>query len=801
MKHFKSLGSRIVSIFLGLIVLVQICVYFIIASTIQSNAVSSTAEYLDVGERIVALLQDQNSQKLQRSIRVLSNDAIFKKAIQSGDMTTAQAQINDAATRIGAAYAVFISSDHRQVVFNTPIPEDVKVGMNGLIDRKEYDFPVTLPGTNVRHAHQVVVAPVQIGLFSGWVGIDLPIDEKFVLDMRRISSLDVSIMNVDAKGRWQPDLSTLQDNDLENLSKYQMATRAKAQVTAFMVMLTHERFNARSILLGENKDYKTVAILLRSLTDAVSPYHNLQLTLLFIMGFSTILFFLVSISAVRRITLPLRMLSDNARLFGKGDYSQTIVFDRHDEIGDLARAFDIMRKDISLREEEISRLAYRDPLTDLPNRDYFRRLLQEEIERAKDGYRPVCLLMLDLDRFKHVNDILGHTFGDAILKQVSIRICAVSTPQAGRVARLGGDEFAILLTKNTLEEARRLAFLISKSFEEPLLIEDQYVDLGAGIGIAVFPAHGLDAATLLSHAELAMYAAKATGSDFIVYDASFDNGSQKNLSLLSELRQAIEKNQFRLFVQPKVKMSTGEINGCEMLIRWDHPQNGLVSPDFFIPYAEKTGFIRILTQWVLEQSVILASKMKDSPTHGRISVNLSARDLLDRTLLDRFSALLRKYDVNANAFCLEITESSIMDDPIKSLITLEALHAMGAELSIDDFGTGYSSLAYLKRLPVDELKIDQSFVKNMSWDRDDAMIVQSTIDLGHNMGLRVVAEGIETEQTLELLKLMGCDHGQGFFISKPMPIKDFFLWTESWKKTTTAIWQKPSLDIVAEDVQ
>ena len=387
--------------------------------------------------------------------------------------------------------------------------------------------------------------------------------------------------------------------------------------------------------------------------------------------------------------------------------------------------------------------------------------------------------MMDLDRFKNVNDVLGHHFGDILLTQVAQRL--VQTVDSGYcVARLGGDEFAVLMPGTTELQARQTAAQILLSLETPITLEDQNVDLGASVGIAGCPMHGTDIELLMSRAEVAMYSAKLSGNEAVLYDPILDKGSEQSLSLLSELRRALEQNEFRMFVQPKLSLGSSQFIGFEALVRWQHPERGMVFPDEFIPFAEKTGFIRSLTRWMLKQSAIMASELMGLGIEAKISVNISTRDLLDQNLPKMFTDLLDSYHVPATMFCLEITESSIMDDPVRALTTLEKLHATGVELSIDDFGTGYSSLAYLKRLPVDELKIDKSFVMNMEHDVNDAKIVRSTIDLGHNMGLRVVAEGIETQEVWQLLAAMGCDQGQGYLMSRPIASGQLVEWIHGW---------------------
>ena len=460
------------------------------------------------------------------------------------------------------------------------------------------------------------------------------------------------------------------------------------------------------------------------------------------------------------------------------------------EIGELANAFSSMRDKMAAREQEIYRLAYWDPLTELPNRAQFLQLLEASISEAKERGHSVFVLMMDLDRFKYVNDVMGHRFGDTLLRLVAQRLqlpLADGAPASAKLARLGGDEFAVLLPGAGIEQAQRMAARILTSLETPLSLDDQTVDIGASLGIAGYPEHASGSHTLLSIAEVAMYVAKQRKDGAVVYDARIDSASEKNLSLLSEMRSAMERDEFRLRVQPKVSFDTGQVIGFEALVRWEHPERGFLFPDQFIAFAEQTGFIGILTRWMFEQSAALCRQLADRGVDLKVSVNLSARDLLDQDLPRKFGEILARHQLAPSSFCLEITESAIMDDPIRAQQTLERLHAMRFSLSIDDFGTGYSSLAYLKRLPVDELKIDKSFVQNMEHDIDDTKIVRSTIDLGHNLGLRVVAEGIESEAVWHLLAALGCDQGQGYFMGRPIPANQLIDWIGAWRAPTGAV--------------
>jgi diguanylate cyclase (GGDEF)-like protein len=492
----------------------------------------------------------------------------------------------------------------------------------------------------------------------------------------------------------------------------------------------------------------------------------------------------------RRWTAPLQTLVQAADRIALGDYDTPVPQPQtRDELAQVALAFDRMRARVAEKRAEVLRLAYTDELTDLPSRAHFRDAVAEAIEAARHQMCPkvgVAVLMLDLDRFKHVNDVLGYSFGDLLLQQVAWRLSQQVLRSKDMVARLGGDEFAVLLREGDASLAKTVALRITQAFEQPLHLTDPHtgdvhtVDMHAGIGMACWPAHADTTEVLISHAEVAMYAAKRRKLGPTMYDPSFDASSKLTLSMLSELRHAIDHHELRLFLQPKLSLDTSQVVGAETLVRWEHPQRGLLLPIQFIPFAEQTGFIRHLTQWVFEEAARHWKRLHASGASLPLSVNLSTRDLLDPELPQKFDALLLSQQVPAEGFCLEITESAIMDDPQRALLTLERLSAQGFKLSIDDFGTGYSSLAYLKKLPVDELKIDKSFVMGMEGSDDDTQIVRSTIDLAHNLGLSVVAEGVENARVWELLRDMRCDQAQGYYMGKPMPADEFERWTVGW---------------------
>jgi len=419
--------------------------------------------------------------------------------------------------------------------------------------------------------------------------------------------------------------------------------------------------------------------------------------------------------------------------------------------------------------------ALHDGLTGLPNRALFRDRVDRALSAAhREGGQPVVML-LDLDRFKEINDALGHHHGDAVLRQIGPRIAGVLR-SSDTVARLGGDEFAVLLPAAPDAEAgAEVGEKILRALSEPFRVGGAELEIEASLGIAVFPEHGADVDSLIQRADGAMYAAKTTRAGHDVVGFARDDRPDP-LALAGDLRRALDDGELAVVYQPKVDLTTGRVHSVEALVRWEHPSRGLVLPASFVSHAEHTGLIRPLTMHVLEAALAQVGDWRRAGLDLRVAVNLSVRNLLDRGLPDDVARLLAKWDVPAAALELELTESTIMADPARARSIIEALHELGVGLSIDDFGTGWSSLGNLRQLPVDEIKIDRSFVTGMADDGDDATIVRSTIDLGRNLGLRVVAEGVEDERVSDQLTALGCDLGQGYHFSRPMAGDDVAAW-------------------------
>jgi diguanylate cyclase (GGDEF)-like protein len=784
--RFRSLESRIVTLFLVLIVAVQVVGLLVIQRGIDNNARLAISSELNNGSKVFRRLLDQNAQSLRFGARLLARDTAFLAAIgnnEEGDRATIESALVNSGRRIKASLTMLINSERKiSVSTNNGQSAGLEKMVTSMLDQAEADDGANGIAIVDHRPYQIVVMPIKAPITIGWIVMAFPIDRQLANDMREISSLQTSVLTRDQQGKWLAVGSTFVGPSAQTVVE-QLQALPSLPAGPFDMTVEAAKYSARLMSIGADNGQTASVLLARSIDEATAEYTRLERWLIGLTLAGIFVSALAIVFTAKRIAQPISELADTAKRLEQGDYKGQIDTSREDEIGALAHAFDAMREGIAKREQEIRRLAYWDTLTNLPNRAQFVLLLDDALLDARKREESVFVLMMDLDRFKHVNDVMGLSFGDALLRQVAGRLqmlLANRRQSSAQVARLGGDEFAVLLPASDLDAARRMADEILQALETPLSLEDQMVDIGAGLGIAGYPEHGADGETLLSMAEVAMYAAKQRNDGAVVYDPAMDKSSEKSLSLLTELRNAIERNEFRLHVQPKIMLDTGKVVGMESLVRWVHPERGNVFPDEFIPFAEQTGFIRVLTRWVMEKSAELCHELAGKGYHLKVSVNLSTRDLLDQDLPAKFADLLVRHKLSPGSFCLEITESAIMDDPVRAQHTLERLSAMGVDLSIDDFGTGYSSLAYLKRLPVDELKIDKSFVMSMEKDLDDAKIVRSTIDLAHNLGLSVVAEGVENAKAWDMLRELECDEAQGYHMGRPMPASEFHRWSTAW---------------------
>ncbi len=541
----------------------------------------------------------------------------------------------------------------------------------------------------------------------------------------------------------------------------------------------------------------------QDLRDLMGRAADARNRLLLLAGGVTLLMLILALWGLQMTTVkPIRELIDQLNLVRKDRHHlrSPLTLSGNTEVKELLQVFNNMSADLSRLYDEYEEAAFIDQLTSLPNRTLFLDRLRQMILLSKRKGEHFGIMLLDLDGFKEINDALGHQVGDKLLQQIAERlkmtIRASSTiarvveevtvdgftSQAVRqseltLARLGGDEFAILLPNlQGVEGAVTVAKRIADALVPHAEIDGNSIVVAGTLGIAMFPEHGEDAEALLRRADIALYVAKHIHSDFSIYDVAYDTHSVEQLALKAELRAAIEEDQMVLFYQPKLDYKKGCVASVEALIRWQHPTRGMIPPDYFIPLSEQRGLIGPLTEWVIKRALLQHNQWRKQGVHLQIAVNLSSRVLFDLSLPNKIEQLLIEAELPASAISFEITEDATMIDPHRALDIMNRLNEMGLQLSIDDFGTGYSSLGYLKRLPVDEIKIDRSFVMDMETSENDAKIVHATIDLAHNLGLKVVAEGVETEYALNLLNSLNCDYAQGYYLSRPIPADELVTW-------------------------
>jgi diguanylate cyclase (GGDEF)-like protein len=477
----------------------------------------------------------------------------------------------------------------------------------------------------------------------------------------------------------------------------------------------------------------------------------------------------------RTVLRPVASIARALKAESKDQEGTTLPEAGIQETRDLVSAFVTMREQVKARQVALEYHALHDGLTNLANRNRLTEHLRQAIKSANRERKTLALLMLDLDHFKDVNDTLGHSVGDQLLIEVGMRLSGLLR-DTDTIARLGGDEFAILLPTANEIHAKKVATKVASALSHPFRLGEQMLYISASVGIALYPRDGLSAQTLIQHADIAMYQAKNNKAGWAVYDPDQDQHSVERLGLMTDLRDALSQNTLELYYQPKLALNDGRPQGVEALLRWQHAELGFISPEEIITLAEQTGLIQDIAYWVLETAVHQAQHWHQRGIPLSMAINLSAHNLQDDRIVEQVRKVLDETGFPAASLTLEITENAMMADPERAVQILDRLAGMGVHMAVDDFGTGFSSLGYLKRLPVQELKIDKSFVMDMTHDDNDAVIVRSTIDLAHNLGLRVVAEGVEDRETWDLLQILRCDTAQGFFMSRPIPTAECTDW-------------------------
>ena len=745
----RSLRHRIAIVFVGLLVLVMGLVLALVHHSSARIVERETRRELAVGAKVFQRLLEQNQRQLETAAAVLSADFAFREAIATQDQPTVRSVIRNHGQRIHAQVMMVAGTDgkliattQRASAYGDPFPfPDLLAAAEA--SGRSAGFRQMRNG----QLYQVVLVPILAPTRIAWVAMGFHVDDRWAADMAGVTGLGVHIVRTGTPG---------------------------------LLASSGASDSAHDASVSVPLDGGLQAELRLPVAQVQAPFEQLQGRLLGVIAAAVAVFAAGSVMLAGRIVRPLNELSAAARRIAQGDYAQPLPPAPRDEIGQLAGSFEQMRTEIASREERIARLAYVDALTDLPNRTRFLEAFSLLAPGAGGA-----VMVVNVDRFALINNALGHLVGDRLLRAVAGQLQPL-VPPGGMLARLWGDQFAFLLEGAGLEAARRFADTVLAALRDPVTLDGQRLDIEAGVGIALYPDDGLDAATLLRRAELALATAKRRHAGIAFAQETGGEPAHEQLSLLGDMRRALAAGEFTLAYQPKLALAGGRIVAVEALLRWQHPERGSIAPARFIPFAEQTGFIREITPWVLESAVRQAAAWHAAGLDIAVSANLSTLDLLDPHLGRRVRGLLEHYAVPARRLCLEITESALMDDPALAQAHLDELAGLGIKLSIDDYGVGQASLAYLKSLPVDELKLDRSFITAITESPRNAAIVESTIMLSHALGLTVVAEGVETPAELRWLREHGCDIAQGYGIGRPMTAAQLQDWLADFAQRTVA---------------
>ncbi len=741
----------------------------------HSSALADARAELQTGNRVFDRMLVDRTAQLTQAARVLSADYGFREALLSGDRDTITSALSNHGGRISADLMLLLALDESVMASSPFDPGRMPERLHQLIEHARNSPTRNGGGFAVvsGQLYQVVVVPVMAPVPVAWVVMGFGVDQRLMSELKGVTGLEVSFVRraADQQG-WKLVSSTLNE-PLQSQMVQQLPQASLSEDAGTLTLAGHD-YASRLHAIDAGGQEGVGAVLQLSLDRALEPWERLfrEWSGLSVLGMLGAL--AASAFMGRSIASPVIRLADFARKVEAGEYAAPPVVARGDEIGQLADAFTHMTGAIASREARISELAYYDALTGLPNRTYFAERLDEYIRAADTA--TVAIVSLDIDRFKMVNDALGHDLGDLLLKEVARRLREALRDVRDQVARLGGDEFAVMLPDADVRQAFGVAQRIADALNQPMNIEGQMVDVSASMGVSAYPEQGGSARDLMRHADVAMYLAKRHNSVVEIYDPQHENRNVERLSLLSELRNAVERDELVLYYQPKVSAVPDPVHHVEALVRWIHPTRGFIPPFEFIPFAEQTGYIKAITLWVMNAAVKQCGLWLRQGLEVNVSLNISARDLLNPDLPALFADMLRRHACPARLITLEITESAVLDDPLRALANLQVLRDTGCEMSIDDYGTGYSSLSYLRQMPVSEMKIDRSFVMHLLENPNDEIIVRSTIELAHNMGLKVTAEGVETEEVLKRLGELGCDLAQGYLISKPIPADALERW-------------------------
>jgi len=762
--------TKVVAIAVVLVTAIQIGTLVPVLNEVRSEQAKQANRSLDLAGRIYDQYMQSRSELLELNVSTIVLDFPFRTAVGDGDARTMRSVLENHAGRAGIATAAVFDLDGNHIA---SIGGGRDLWPGAALQRFAGDPAAIEPVMSVefigRQPFHVVTVPVQAPVPIAWASLALPIDEQFAREIETLTDMKSTVIGFGAAGA-EVFATTLPDDvrdaALEGV-RLGVGNGNEASLGRSGSWITR--------LLPYHSDAPGVYVAFQlPLTGVLEAYGILRDRLIATFAIALALTIVAAIGLSRMVTRPIAQLVGAARRMAEGIYSQPIPISSRDEFAVLAHGFNSMQEAIAVREQDIVHMAHHDSLSGLPTREIIVSRISDEIESGDQ----VAIVNFVLHRFDEIASTLGHRTADRLIQLVA-GMLRERIGEHNPIGHLNIQEFVIVLPGAGLERARTCVEEVQAMLRAGMAIGNANISLEIRVGIAVFPTHGESAAELLRCAAIARGHGRGHHGPIGVYERGQEERSLESIRIVGDFPQAMKNRELWVAYQPKVDTESLRLSGAEALVRWSHPKFGPISPETFVPAIERAGGISQLTRWVLEESVSTLARWRVDGLMLSMSVNISPDDLSDGYLVSFLESLCNRHRIAPESLTLEVTESSIMHDVENSLAVIAALRQLGCRVSIDDFGTGHSALAQLKRLPVDELKIDKSFVMNLDDPRDD-VVVRTAIELGHQFGLSVVAEGVEDENSLLRLQQLGCELVQGFYISPALASDEFIAWSRRW---------------------
>jgi diguanylate cyclase (GGDEF)-like protein len=759
-----SFRLRLSLLFVATLVAVQIFTALLIYGVARRAFIAEGERQLSAGATAVVRQLDDISTRVADNVQVLALDYALRAAIAQHDQSTVLSALRNHGRRIGAERMLLIGLDGaiRSDTSNT-VAEGQTFPFPDLADAA-LDRPAAAVVAMDGKAYWMIVVPVYAPEPIALIAAGIPVDNSLLARLQQLSVLPntIELITDAGAGRWT---DVARGNESVELASALTAAGHSLPLQPTLVRADGREYVALAKRLRESQQSAPVALVLGySIDDALQPYRSVALAWASLVALGLAAGLIGAMLIARSVAHPIETLAATVHRVESGDYTAPSPVRAGGEIGQLAAAFTNMTHAIAEREEHIRHQALHDAVTGLPNRQAAEAAIREALTGVAGANG--ALLMVGLARLPEIIQTMGHSICDRVMHDAGARLRQFAA--RGFVARATDAQFSVWLDGTGKADAIAMAFRILDALGVPYQESDLSIDTAPAIGIALCPQHGSEASALLRRAEVALIAALDSADPVAVYDPTTDPHRPERLTLMTDLREALDRNELRLHYQPKLNLADRRIDSVEALVRWNHPQRGSVPPETFIALAEKTGNIRRLTRWVLASSIAQAQEWAARGHLLRVAVNLSARDLDDAELPRRIGDLLSLHGVSPRSIVLELTESAVMGEPELAVQVLKRLADLGIDLAIDDFGVGQSSFAYLRRLPVREIKIDRLFTQRLGEDAGDRTLVRSIVELGHRLGYRVTAEGVETRAAIEYLREIGCDHAQGFYVARAL---------------------------------